>query len=31
MLYKNWDIDIRAKLAGAGGETKPEDWMKNIH
>ena len=30
-LYINWDIDIRARLAGAKPEEKPESWMKNIH
>lgn len=30
-LYINWDIDIRAKLAGAKSEKKVENWMKNIH
>lgn len=31
MLYVNWDLDIRAKLAGAT-DTKPVDhWMKQIH
>lgn len=30
-LYINWDIDIRARLAGAKPEDKPDDWMKNIH
>ena len=31
MLYINWDIDIRSRLAGAKPETQPENWMKNIH
>ena len=31
MLYVNWDIDIRSRLAGANPETKPDNWMKNIH
>ena len=30
-LYVDWDIDIRARLAGASPEGKPENWMKNIH
>lgn len=30
-LYINWDIDIRARLAGAKPEEKPDSWMKNIH
>lgn len=30
-MYMSWDIDIRAKLAGASGDEKIEDWMKNIH
>ena len=31
MLYVNWDMDIRARLAGANPDTKPDNWMKNIH
>ena len=31
MLYINWDIDIRSRLAGAKPETQTENWMKNIH
>lgn len=31
MLYVNWDIDIRSRLAGANPESKPDNWMKNIH
>lgn len=30
-LYLNWDLDIRARLAGAKPDSKPDDWMKNIH
>lgn len=30
-LYTNWDIDIRARLAGASSDEKPDNWMKNIH
>lgn len=30
-LYVDWDIDIRARLAGASPEGKPDNWMKNIH
>lgn len=30
-LYTNWDIDIRARLAGASPDDKPDNWMKNIH
>lgn len=30
-LYVDWDIDIRSRLAGAKPETKPDNWMKNIH
>lgn len=30
-LYKNWDLDMRARLAGAKGDAKPIDWMANIH
>lgn len=31
MLYLNWDMDIRARLAGAKPDSQPENWMKNIH
>lgn len=31
MLYIDWDIDIRSRLAGAKPESKPDNWMKNIH
>lgn len=30
-LYISWDIDIRARLAGASPDDKPDNWMKNIH
>lgn len=30
-LYINWDIDIRSRLAGGKPDTKPDNWMKNIH
>ena len=31
MLYVNWDMDIRSRLAGGKPETQPDNWMKNIH
>lgn len=31
MLYTNWDIDIRSRLAGAKPDSQPDNWMKNIH
>ena len=31
MLYINWDMDIRSRLAGAKPDSKPDHWMKNIH
>ena len=31
MLYTNWDLDVRSRLAGAKGEGKLDNWMKNIH
>ena len=30
MLYVNWDLDIKSRLAGAKGDSKPDNWMKNI-
>lgn len=31
MLWINWDIDLRSRLAGAKPEDHPDNWMKNIH
>ncbi len=31
MLYINWDIDIRCRMAGGTPEGQPDNWMKNIH
>ena len=31
MLYVNWDMDIRSRLAGATPDSQPDNWMKNIH
>lgn len=31
MLYVNWDLDIRSRLAGGKTEKQPDNWMKNIH
>lgn len=31
MLYVNWDMDMRSRLAGANPDSKPDNWMKNIH
>lgn len=31
MLYVNWDLDIRSRLAGGKLDKQPENWMKNIH
>lgn len=31
MLYVNWDMDIRSRLAGGKPDSKPDNWMKNIH
>ena len=30
-LYVNWDLDIRSRLAGGKPDSKPDNWMKNIH
>lgn len=30
-LHLNWDLDIKTRLAGGKPESKPDDWMKNIH
>lgn len=31
MLYINWDMDVRSRLAGGKPDSQPENWMKNIH
>ena len=31
MLYINWDMDIRSRLAGGKPESQPDNWMKSIH
>ena len=31
MLYINWDMDIRVRLAGGKPDSHPDNWMKNIH
>ena len=30
-LFTEYDLDIRAKLAGGGSDTKIENWMKNMY
>ena len=31
MLYVNWDLDVRTRLAGGKPDSKPDNWMKIIH
>lgn len=31
MLFVNWDLDVRTRLAGGKPDSQPDDWMKNIH
>ena len=31
MLYVNWDLDIKSRLAGGSSDKQPDNWMKNIH
>ena len=31
MLYINWDMDVRCRLAGGKPENQPDNWMKTIH
>lgn len=31
ILYMNWDIDVRTRLAGGKPDSQPDNWMKNIH
>lgn len=30
-LWVSWDLDIRSRLAGGKPDSKPDDWMKDIH
>ena len=31
MLYVNWDMDVRCRLAGGSPDSQPDNWMKTIH
>ena len=31
MLYINWDMDVRCRLAGGKPDNQPDNWMKGIH
>ena len=31
MLYVNWDLDVRCRLAGGKPDSQPDNWMKTIH
>lgn len=31
MLWTNWDLDVRMRLAGGKPDESPDNWMKNIH
>lgn len=31
ILYINWDMDVRVRLAGGKPDSQPDNWMKNIH
>ena len=31
MLYINWDLDVKSRLAGGKPDKQPDNWMKNIH
>lgn len=31
MLWINWDLDMKSRLAGGKPESKQDNWMKNIH
>lgn len=31
MLFTNWDLDVRTRLAGGKPDSKPDNWMKTIH
>ena len=31
VLWSNWDLDVRMRLAGGKPDQSPDNWMKNIH
>ena len=31
MLFVNWDMDVRCRLAGGKPDNQPDNWMKTIH
>ena len=31
MLWTNWDLDVKMRLAGGKPDNSPDNWMKNIH
>ena len=31
MLYVNWDMDVKCRLAGGKPDSQPDNWMKDIH
>lgn len=31
MLWVNWDIDIKSRLAGGKPDHEPDNWMKSLH
>lgn len=31
MLYVNWDMDAKCRLAGGKPDSQPDNWMKNLH
>lgn len=31
MLYVNWDLDVKSRLAGGKPDKQVDNWMKNIH
>lgn len=30
-LWIGWDLDVRTRLAGGKPDSKPDNWMKNLH
>ena len=31
MLYVNWDLDVKTRLAGGKPDKPVDNWMKQIH
>jgi hypothetical protein len=30
-LHTSWDLDVKTRLAGGKPDSKPDNWMKDLH